>query len=54
MKEKESNLEIRKIGVEHYNLIQFGGRSFFIPVQFHTTTYGFGQWKRIVNRLRGR
>ena len=39
MKEKESNLEIRKIGVEHYNLIQFGGRSFFIPVQFHTTTY---------------
>ena len=37
MKEKES--KIKKIGVEHYNLIQFGGRSFFVPLQFHNTIY---------------
>lgn len=32
---KEGNV----IGLKGFNLIQFGGRSFFIPVQFHTTTY---------------
>ena len=33
---KESNnLAIRKIGVKHFNRIQFGGRSFYIPLQFH-------------------
>lgn len=37
MEEKES--KINKIGVEHYNLIQFGGRSFFVPLQFHNTIY---------------
>ena len=37
MEEKES--KIKKIGVEHYNLIQFGGRSFFVPLQFHNTIY---------------
>ncbi len=32
---KENNV----IGLKGFNLIQFGGRSFFIPLQFHSTVY---------------